>query len=130
MLIVQLLDPNLRRQRYLYAIAGLQLAFAIPLIFIVFLMCNPTAKLWDTTLPGSCLSPHVLNDYSYWLSAYTTLLDIIMAVVPIARIGKLKMSLWSKIGICVMMGLTLLSAIVTVVKATYLDLFNDTTDPR
>jgi hypothetical protein len=50
--------------------------------------------------------------------------------VPIRVVWTLQMPLSKKIGVCVMMGLTLLSAIVTVVKATYLHLFTDKADPR
>ncbi|KAJ5968906.1 hypothetical protein N7501_005154 [Penicillium viridicatum] len=35
----------------------------------------------------------------------------------------------TRLSVCIMMGLTLLSAIVTIVKATYLKLFTDHTDP-
>ncbi|KAM3069917.1 hypothetical protein ACMFMG_010624 [Clarireedia jacksonii] len=35
----------------------------------------------------------------------------------------------TRLGLCIMMGLTLLSAVVTVIKATYLHLFTDRTDP-
>jgi hypothetical protein len=36
----------------------------------------------------------------------------------------------TKIGLCVMMSTTLLSAIVTIVKGSYLPLFTDAEDPR
>lgn len=107
-----------------------QVIFATISVFIVFLQCHPTSKLWDPSAEGTCWSPNILNDFSYWLSAYTTLTDIILAVVPISIFWKLQMPFSTKLGICIMMGLTLLSAIVTVVKATYLHLFTDHIDPR
>ncbi|ORY62073.1 uncharacterized protein BCR38DRAFT_394688 [Pseudomassariella vexata] len=128
-LVNNLLDPNLWRTRCLFAMAILQVIFAFVSVIIVFVMCSPLEKLWNTSLPGHCWSPNVMNDFSYWLSAWTTLTDIVLAVVPIVAFWKLQMRLSTKLGICIMMGLTLLSAAITVVKAVYLRLLFDQTDP-
>lgn len=108
----------------------MQVVIAMISVFIVFLQCTPTEKLWNKTLPGTCWSPDVLNNYSYFTSAYTTVTDIVLAVVPITSFWKLQMRLSTKLGLCIMMGLTLLSAVVTIVKACYLNLFTDPSDPR
>jgi len=110
--------------------AILQVIFAIITIILAFAQCQPTSKLWEKTLPGSCWSPNVLNYFSYWLCAYTTLTDFILAIIPIRAFWKLQMPKSTKIGVCVMMSMTMLSAIVTIVKGTYLSLFTDTKDPR
>ncbi|KAJ6102313.1 hypothetical protein N7486_004740 [Penicillium sp. IBT 16267x] len=55
--------------------------------------------------------------------------DIILAIVPVTVFWKLQMRTSTKVAVCIMMSLTLLSAIVTIVKATYLHLFTDHTDP-
>ena len=107
-----------------------QVIFAMVSVFIVFLQCSPTEKLWNTSLPGTCWDPSVFNNYSYWVSAYTTLTDIVLAIMPISAFWNLQMRFPKKLSVCIMMGLTLLSAIVTLVKATYLHLFTDKTDPH
>lgn len=108
----------------------LQVLCAMISVFLVFFQCNPTAMLWNPTLDGKCWSPDIFNGFSYWVSAYTTLTDIVLAVVPIMAFWKLHMRTSTKISVCIMMGLTMLSAIVTIVKATYLHLFTDHSDPR
>ncbi|OOQ88225.1 hypothetical protein PEBR_14369 [Penicillium brasilianum] len=128
-LIVHLLDPNPLRERLLYAMVILQVIFAIVSVFIVFFQCNPTAMMWNPLLDGKCWSSDIFNDFSYWVSAYTTLTDIALAIVPINAFWKLHMPMSTKINVCIMMGLTMLSAIVTIVKATYLHLFTDHSDP-
>lgn len=50
--------------------------------------------------------------------------------MPIRVFWHLQLSMRTKISLCAMMGLTLLSAIVTCVKATYLWLFTGAADPR
>lgn len=129
-LVCQLLDPNPLRTRLLYGMTILQLAFAMATIILAFAQCSPTQKLWEKTIPGTCWSPNVLNYFSYWLCAYTTLTDFVLAIVPVAAFWKLQMKRSTKIGLCVLMSMTMLSAIVTIIKGTYLHLFTDTIDPR
>jgi hypothetical protein len=110
--------------------AILQVVFAMITIALAFGQCQPTNKLWEKTLPGSCWNSNVLNYFSYWLCAYTTLTDVILAVVPGRAFWNLQMPRSTKAGLIVMMSMTMLSAIVTIIKGTYLPLFTDTTDPR
>ena len=108
----------------------LQVIFAMISVVMVFVQCSPIETLWDPSAEGTCWDPSVFDDYMYWVSAYTTITDIVLAVVPINVFWKLQMRTSTKLGVCIMMGLTLLSAIVTIVKATYLHLFTKRTDPR
>ncbi|CAI7616447.1 unnamed protein product [Penicillium palitans] len=128
-LIVHLLDPNPLRAGLLYAMVIFQAILAMISVFIVFFQCKPTEKMWNASIEGTCWSPDVFNDFSYLVSAYTTMTDIILAIVPISAFWKLQMPFSTRLSVCIMMGLTLLSAIVTIVKATYLKLFTDHTDP-
>ncbi|PKY08615.1 hypothetical protein P168DRAFT_314687 [Aspergillus campestris IBT 28561] len=128
-LVSNLLDPNIARKRFLYGLSIVQVLFALISVVIVFVQCNPTQRLWNPALHGSCWNPAVFDDFQYWVSAYTTVTDIILAVVPISAFWNLQMAYSKKVIVCVMMGLTLMSAVVTVVKATYLHLFTDKVDP-
>ncbi|KAM0816104.1 putative Integral membrane protein [Seiridium cardinale] len=121
-LVNNLLDPNLWRTRALFMLVTLQVIFAFLSVLILFLMCQPVEYLWDKSLGGSCWSASVMNDFSYWLSAYTAFTDIVLAIIPIVAFWKLQMRLRIKLGVCIMMGLTLISAIFTIIKATYLRL--------
>jgi hypothetical protein len=107
----------------------LQVIFALISVILIFVQCKPTAALWDRSIQGDCWSPSIFYGFNYWVSAYTTMTDIILAIVPITVFWKLQMHTSTKLGVCIMMGLTLLSAIVTIVKATYLHLFTDAEDP-
>jgi hypothetical protein len=108
----------------------LQITFAMIAVVLAFAQCTPTQKLWEKTMPGSCWSPNVLNYFSYWLCAYTTLTDVVLAIVPVASFWNLQMKRSTKIGLCILMSMTMLSAVVTIIKGTYLHLFTDTIDPR
>ncbi|KAL4921360.1 hypothetical protein BDW62DRAFT_219511 [Aspergillus aurantiobrunneus] len=128
-LINSLLDPNPLRARLLLGMTILQVVFAMVSVLLIFLQCSPTAGLWNHTIESTCWPQSIFYDFSYWVGAYTTMTDIILAIVPISVFWKLQMRRSTKVGVCIMMGLTLLSAIVTVVKTTYLPLFTDQEDP-
>jgi hypothetical protein len=107
----------------------LQIIFAMITVVLAFAQCSPTQKLWQRNMAGTCWNPNVLNYFSYWLCAYTTLTDVVLAIVPVAAFWKLQMKRSTKIGMCVLMSMTMLSAIVTIIKGAYLHLFTDTVDP-
>ncbi|KIW01184.1 uncharacterized protein PV09_07466 [Verruconis gallopava] len=129
-LVVNVLDRNPLRATLLYIMVIVQVTVALIAVVLIFMQCTPRSMLWNPYTPGGkCWSPHIFDDFNYFVSGYTTVTDIVLAVVPVSVFWKLQMPLSTKVGICIMMGLTLLSAIVTIVKATYLHLFTDRTDP-
>jgi hypothetical protein len=107
----------------------MQVIFALISVFLIFLQCKSTHALWDHTITGDCWPQSVFYDFTYFVGAYTTVTGIILAVVPISVFWKLQMRRSSKTAVCVMMGLTLLSAVVMVVKTTYMPLLTDQVDP-
>ncbi|KAK6064544.1 integral membrane protein [Seiridium cupressi] len=128
-LVDNLLNPNLWRTRVLFTLVTLQVMFAFLSVLILFLMCRPVEYLWDKSLGGSCWSASVMNDFSYWLSAYTAFTDIVLAIIPIVAFWKMQMRLRIKLGVCIMMGLIFISAIFTIIEATYLWLLFGAEDP-
>jgi hypothetical protein len=99
----------------------LQVVFAMIAMVLAFAQCQPARKLWEKTLPGTCWDPIILNYFSYWLCAYMTLTDVVLAIVPIVAFWNLQMKRSTKIG---------LSVLITIIKGTYLYLFTDMDDPR
>ncbi|USP73696.1 uncharacterized protein yc1106_00970 [Curvularia clavata] len=128
-LVCQILSPNPHRTIALYFMAVLQVVLGMITIALAFAQCQPINKLWEKTLPGSCWNPGILNYFSYAFCAYTTLTDVVLAVVPAHTFWRLQMPWTTKVSVIIMMGLTMLSAVVTIVKGTYLPLFTDMEDP-
>ena len=107
----------------------LQIALAMITVILAFVQCTPTKKLCEKNIPGTCWSPNVLNRFSYWFCAYTTLTDFVLAIIPVAAFWKLQMKRSTKIGMCILISMRMLSAVVTIVKGSYLHLFTETDDP-
>lgn len=107
-----------------------QVVVAMISVFIIYLQCDPPPILWDHRIPGTCWDPKVFDGFQYFVSSWTTFTDIVLAIVPVSAFWKLQMRTSTKVGVCVMMSLTLLSAIMTIVKATLIHTFTNKTDPR
>ncbi|KAM0387455.1 hypothetical protein ACHAQC_010664 [Fusarium culmorum] len=116
-------------RRFLCAVIAIQITLAVISIVIIFAQCRPTRMLWDQSAKGECWNPGVFNRSSYVVSSFTVLTDLVLAVVPIHAFWKLQLKRQEKLEITFMLGLTFLSAIFTIIKATYLYTFNDRTDP-
>ncbi|RGP67534.1 hypothetical protein FLONG3_8460 [Fusarium longipes] len=114
---------------FLRIIVAVQILLASISIIIIFAQCRPTKMLWDQSAKGECWSPDVFNHSSYVVSSFTVLTDFVLAVVPIHAFCKLQLKRQEKLEITFMLGLTFLSAVFTIIKATYLSTFNDRTDP-
>ncbi|ENH74577.1 hypothetical protein FOC1_g10009997 [Fusarium oxysporum f. sp. cubense race 1] len=116
-------------RRFLRVVVAIQIMLALASVIIIFVQCRPTKMLWDQSAQGECWSPHVFNYTSYVVSGFTVFTDLVLAIVPIHAFWKLQLKVQEKLEITFMLGLTFLSAIFTIIKATYLDTFNDRTDP-
>ncbi|KAE8360260.1 hypothetical protein BDV27DRAFT_42955 [Aspergillus caelatus] len=71
-------------------VAGWLISAEISTIF----QCNPIAKAWNTTLPGTCI-----KQYDWYLSTaiLSTVIDFYILILPIPMIWSLKMSLRRRI---------------------------------
>ncbi|KAH7203641.1 hypothetical protein DER44DRAFT_811159 [Fusarium oxysporum] len=96
-------------RRFLRVVVAIQIMLALASVIITFVQCRPTKMLWD--------------------HGFTVFTDLVLAIVPIHAFWKLQLKVQEKLEITFMLGLTFLSAIFTIIKATYLDTFNDRTDP-
>ncbi|KAJ4022188.1 hypothetical protein NW766_001221 [Fusarium irregulare] len=114
---------------FLRVVVAMQIFLALISVVIIFAQCRPTRMLWDQEAKGECWSPDVFNHSSYVVSSFTVLTDLVLAIVPIHAFWKLQLKRQEKIEITFMLGLTFLSAVFTIIKATYLNTFNDRTDP-
>ena len=77
-----------------HTISILVIAFGVGVVVSSFLLCNPTAKFWDPSLPGTCGS---LVNYLLALSICNLVIDLIIILLPIPMIWWLQMSRRRKI---------------------------------
>ncbi|KAI1761235.1 hypothetical protein GGR53DRAFT_522519 [Hypoxylon sp. FL1150] len=85
----------------------------------IFLQCSPISKSWNEHLPGTCWPTFnlVANMFS---SAYSALMDFVLALLPWPLIWHLKMKVKEKIGVAVAMSMGVCAGGTAIVKCYYL----------
>jgi hypothetical protein len=73
-----------------------------------FIMCNPTRKVWDHTVSGSCWDSNIILQYGMYAAGYSAAMDFALAFIPWPVIMKLQMKTKEKIGVAICMSLGLL----------------------
>lgn len=101
-----------------WGIATVNQAGILATAILWFARCQPAAKAWDPTLPGTCGTLEVLGDLGYVTSALSAALDIFFALYPIPFIMKLNMSLRRRISTSISLGLGSIACVVSIYKIT------------
>ncbi|KAI1106219.1 hypothetical protein F4804DRAFT_348976 [Jackrogersella minutella] len=85
----------------------------------LFLQCSPVAKSWNEDIPGTCW--HDFNMIAgMFSSAYSALMDFVLALLPWPLIWHLKMRTKEKIGVAVAMSMGICAGTTAIVKCYYL----------
>ena len=94
-------------------IAVSHLAFmVVPLV-----RCRPLATFWDMEIKGSCMSTGATDIAGKIGSAIDIGTTLVCAFMPLSLFGRLKMSYYTKVGLCVLMGLGVFTAACAVARA-------------
>ncbi|KAH9900475.1 hypothetical protein F4778DRAFT_739113 [Xylariomycetidae sp. FL2044] len=81
-----------------------------------FAQCNPPRALWEDVPGSTCLDPSIQAHFAEFTCAYSSFLDFVLALIPITFIRHLKMSLQKKVGLCVLLGMGVLSGVCAAIK--------------
>ncbi|KAI1378734.1 hypothetical protein F4677DRAFT_453404 [Hypoxylon crocopeplum] len=85
----------------------------------LFLQCSPVAKSWDDNIPGTCW--HTFNAVAgMFSSAYSALIDFVLALLPWPLIWHLHMKTKERIGVAVAMSMGICAGTTAIVKCYYL----------
>ncbi|KAK2012054.1 hypothetical protein LZ32DRAFT_560233 [Colletotrichum eremochloae] len=87
---------------------------------IVWLQCAPIEKFWNPDTPGSCWDPRVTTYFDIAASAYSALMDIMLAMLPWKIIWGLQMKIQEKIGVGIAMSMGLFAGSTALIKCSVL----------
>jgi hypothetical protein len=93
-------------------------------IILIFVQCGPyVTAIWDTHAPGAshCWSKQVQSRYGYFQGACNTLIDLTLTVLPAWVVWNLKLPRNIKLGLVVLLGLSLFAAVASIVKTVKLE---------
>ncbi|KAH7110103.1 hypothetical protein B0J11DRAFT_208068 [Dendryphion nanum] len=119
MLILRIRNDKVLRWCLWTMMGGLILTNAEPII-VLLAQCNPPKKYWSPSTPGKCW-PTKVRIYSIYVQvAYSVVTDLICALLPVIVLWNIKISLKTKIGVCVLMSLGLIATATAIVRASSL----------
>lgn len=81
-----------------------------------FKQCDPVARGWDRSVPGTCAPISVMANLGYFTSAYSAFLDVFFAIYPVPFIMRLQMPLRTRLAVATALGLSALACVVSIYK--------------
>lgn len=116
-MLFQLIASNKRWRFSLYGIIAFITVTNVTSAIIILTWCRPTKKIWNLTVPGECWS----GDAAKWVAVYLNgvpaiLCDTTLALIPVVFLWKVQINIRTKVGICCLMGLGLISASCAIVR--------------
>ncbi|KAI1191093.1 hypothetical protein F5B17DRAFT_426973 [Nemania serpens] len=117
---------NERQKLFVWFAIGSLLAVTTPSIILPFVSCRPYSKIFDPSIPGTCIDEAASVGYFNFEGAYTALIDFLLVALPWWILSKLQMRRVERLGASLGLSLGALSGIVTIIRAVYT---NQITDP-
>ncbi|KAK3934750.1 hypothetical protein QBC46DRAFT_462456 [Diplogelasinospora grovesii] len=87
-----------------FAVVSMNLLFGIAAMMF-WVNCTPIEKSWHPSMNGTCWSPNVLVTYGIFTSAYSGIMDLVLAIIPWKIIMSLQMQTKEKIGVALAMSM-------------------------
>lgn len=106
---------------FLYFIGFSNLVISIAEVIMIMTSCSPTAKFWNSALPGNCKNIDRTDHVGYFqgcmtqkiseiefavltgLIAWAAASDVVLAIVPVYVFWDLRISVKLKVGLCLLM---------------------------
>jgi hypothetical protein len=101
-------------------------AVTITWTFLIMLQCNPVARAWDTTLPGTCVN---MTAVFYSHAGINILLDFIVYVMPIPMLWGVNRPLRDRLALIVIFAVGGFVCIMGIVRLQSLRKATVSTDP-
>ncbi|KAK3395474.1 hypothetical protein B0T20DRAFT_35804 [Sordaria brevicollis] len=80
--------------------------------------CTPINKSWQPLVEGTCWEPHVTVHYNIFSAAYSSLMDITLALLPWSVVWKLQMQKKERFGCAFAMSMGVFAGITGIIKTT------------
>jgi len=107
----------------------LQFVVNTAVMICLFLQCQPTRRIWDQTVRGTCWEPNVEVHLTQLQGAVSVFSDWSLSLTPIWIIQNLQLDKRNKFILCFLMGLGIITGIFAIVRTIYLVPYFDEKDP-
>ncbi|KAH7021929.1 hypothetical protein EDB80DRAFT_805464 [Ilyonectria destructans] len=111
--------PGITHRRINQGLLVLLLAEGIEECLVVIFMCNPVDKAWTPSKEGTCLD---LRSFYYASFGVKLATDIILFAQPIPAVRRLQLSTAKRVGVAVMLSLSLFVCVISIIRVTYISI--------
>ncbi|KAK3984650.1 hypothetical protein QBC44DRAFT_387682 [Cladorrhinum sp. PSN332] len=102
-----------------FAIVSMNLLFGVSAM-LFWVGCTPLEKAWHPFMRGTCWSVNVVVTYGIFTSAYSGVMDLILAIIPWKIIMNLQMQTKEKVGVALAMSMGVFAAASAFIKCSSL----------
>ena len=103
-------------KRILYALIAFLVVTHLVLFFLNIFQCNPVDKAWNLGKPGQCFSQQMVMNILIAQGVFSFVTDFICAAFPIVLLRNLHIRKRSKIALCCLMGLGVITGAVAIAR--------------
>lgn len=102
--------------RGMYALISCITLFTAVSVFLFLGVCRPLRAYWDVGVNGVCLSDHQIESVVIAQGILSVISDLILAALPAIFLRNLEIGLRTKVGLCLLMGLGIFTAVCCTVR--------------
>ncbi|MCJ1381729.1 hypothetical protein MMC17_004840 [Xylographa soralifera] len=88
---------------------------------MTLVQCHPITKIWNPSIPGSCLNIDVQKDLAYLQGAVSAFTDFELSLLPILVFQSLQMDKRSKVVLSSLMGIGFLTGVTAIMRIVYIE---------
>ncbi|KAK4224691.1 hypothetical protein QBC38DRAFT_12489 [Podospora fimiseda] len=100
-----------------FAIVSMNLLFGVSAM-LFWVGCTPLEKAWHPLMRGTCWPVNIIITYGIFTSAYSGVMDLILAIIPWKIIMNLQMQTKEKIGVALAMSMGVFAAASAFIKCS------------
>ncbi|GAW22511.1 hypothetical protein ANO14919_120480 [Xylariales sp. No.14919] len=126
-LLVRIFGSTRRWYRWsMIALTGIVAVLGVTNVILIWAMCRPPESLWDKSIVGfRCLDSHIQRYLTLVLQVFFALSDVIYVALPVTFIYKLNMATHKKVGLAILLGLSLITGAAAFSKVVTNLVFSD-----
>ncbi|PKX95188.1 putative integral membrane protein [Aspergillus novofumigatus IBT 16806] len=114
----------------LYCVIALTAIAGLAFMLIMLLQCKPIEYFWtrtalDPSIPGSCISIHIVIAMTYVYSAFAALCDFTVGILPIFMVRKLHMRRQTKIAVIGILSMACIASSAVIIRIPWVGTFAD-----
>ncbi|RYP62511.1 hypothetical protein DL771_009694 [Monosporascus sp. 5C6A] len=115
-LLVRIFGSRAWFKWFMIIFTGLQTAIASLLVIVVWVQVSPIEGLWDPLIPARRWDTRIQLDLAYLTQALFSFADLTYVLFPVIIIWSLHMPLRRRIGLCLLMAMSLVTMVASIMK--------------